>query len=211
MNISPDLIPSWRGCIKTSSLGPVGRFDSADIEVIQDLVELFFFSPYSFLRFMTFLTKPSVLPPRLTSLDDTVFPCPSLNTASNTYIESLQEVEKQQGSCHLQIPVESLERLDNEYEQNPEFFSQELMQRCRNQSGQLGTRVQGIKLVNETIAKGWPGGAMPVGVVAAGGAEGETVKAPSGVARPGSKVVGVHPGAQRRVLPRMDENGTRGS
>eukprot|EP00904_Undaria_pinnatifida_P004532 jgi/Undpi1/1407/HiC_scaffold_11.g04798.m1 len=76
----------------------------------------------------------------------------------NEYIVNLKEVEKRSPTCDLQVPREALERLDDDAEQNPEVFAQELLTRCRDEFGQLNARVLGIKKVRQAVMDGWNSG-----------------------------------------------------
>eukprot|EP00903_Cladosiphon_okamuranus_P010160 g9620.t1 len=73
----------------------------------------------------------------------------------NEYIVNLKEVENRAPGCPLQVPRGALERIDHDSEQNPELFAQELLTRCKDESGQLNARVLGIKKVRQTVTEGW--------------------------------------------------------
>ncbi|CAM9977253.1 unnamed protein product [Ectocarpus sp. 13 AM-2016] len=73
----------------------------------------------------------------------------------NEYITNLKKVEEKAPGCPLQVPREALERIDDDVDQNPELFAQELLARCKDESGQLSARVLGIKKVRQTVMEGW--------------------------------------------------------
>ncbi|CAM9319102.1 unnamed protein product [Scytosiphon promiscuus] len=115
----------------------------------------------------------------------------------NEYIANLKEVEKKAPACHLQVPREALERIDDDLEQNPELFAHELLTRCKDESEQLNARVLGIKRVRQTVMDGW----KPVG---GGHAEEDpTGRAPepNGNVAPGERKTGSGGGAVAGVAP----------
>ncbi|CBN78903.1 expressed unknown protein [Ectocarpus siliculosus] len=73
----------------------------------------------------------------------------------NEYITNLKKVEEKAPGCQLHVPREALERIDDDVDQNPELFAQELLARCKDESGQLSARVLGIKKVRQTVMEGW--------------------------------------------------------
>lgn len=79
----------------------------------------------------------------------------SFFTKVNDYVRDLKEVERLGPSCKLQVPREALERVDDDTEQNPEVFAQEILGRCKDQFGQLNARVQGINRVKNIVEEGW--------------------------------------------------------
>jgi hypothetical protein len=51
----------------------------------------------------------------------------------------------------VEIPVAALQKLDAEFNNNPECYSLELLQQCKQEFSELQTRATGIDLLRATV------------------------------------------------------------
>jgi hypothetical protein len=70
---------------------------------------------------------------------------------SNTYIDKLSALNAARESCQVEIPVAALQKLDAEFNNNPECYSLELLQQCKQEFSELQTRATGIDLLRATV------------------------------------------------------------
>ncbi|KAG5188912.1 hypothetical protein JKP88DRAFT_233731 [Tribonema minus] len=89
----------------------------------------------------------------------------------NAYVDKLQALSDARETCDADVPVQALERLDNNFNNNPEVFSLELLQRCRAEFDAVRNKAEGIRQLREGVAD-WRGGGGGSGGGGSGGGGG---------------------------------------